>query len=299
MATTYADLIDAVSALLHSQTADLEQQTWLTQPVTATTQTTLTVDDATQVSRGLIEVDDELMWVKSVDTTANTVTIAPPGRGYRESTAATHAVNALVVNNPRYPRAAIRNAIQEVIPALYPDLYGVKTYEGLSSVSVRTTYQLPADTAHILRVQWATVGPSGRWAPVRRWSFDPAADPTAYSTGKSIDILEPMTPGRTIKIVYAAEPLQFTSDTQTLQQINLDEDHRDILILGAASRLLMYQDAARLQTTNVEQTTRDNVVPPNAGAQAGRGLYAIYKQRVQEESQMLHQSYPTLTHLTR
>lgn len=299
-ATTYLDLIHEVQGLLHSQTADEEEQTVLTQAVTDTTSTTLTVDDASQISVGLIEIDDELMWVKSVDTSANTVTLLPgAGRGYRETTATTHAVNALVINSPRYPRQVIRNAIFECIQQSYPDLFAVKMSETDTSVSTTLTYGLPADVGWIIDVRWQSVGPTKRWVPVRRWAYDSNADATAFANGKSIDIYDPMTPGRTIKVVYAAEPTTFANDTDTLVGAGFQESHRDVIVLGAAARLLMYQESARLQNSAVESSDRAQFVQGGAAMNAGRSIYQMYLTRKADETAALQRLYRPAVHLTR
>lgn len=298
MATTYLDLVKAVQATLHSQTADQEEQCALVTAVNSSV-LQLTVDDASQISRGLIEIDDELVWVKTVDTTANVLTVSAFGRGYRETTAASHAQNALVINSPRYPRQAIRNAINETLQALYPDVYAVKKSETNTAVATTVTYGLPADVGWIVSVSWQSVGPSQRWVPVRRWSFDAVADTTAFSGGKSIDIHDIMVPGRTIKVVYAAEPTSPVNDSDTLVSLGFMESHRDLVILGAAAKLLMYADAARLQTGSVESADRSQFVPSGAGMAAGRGLYQLFQMRKAEETAALQRLYPPAVHLTR
>lgn len=63
----------------------------------------MSAETAGEISRGLIEVDDELMLVQKVSQSDGIVTLLPGGRGFR-SVAATHSAGALVTNNPKFPR---------------------------------------------------------------------------------------------------------------------------------------------------------------------------------------------------
>ena len=82
MTTTLGNLADRVDTLLHGYSLNTENTTWLTSATTAGA-TTLSVYDATVVSKGFIQVDDEIMYVAQTNNVDNTVTIAPWGRGQR------------------------------------------------------------------------------------------------------------------------------------------------------------------------------------------------------------------------
>lgn len=297
MATTFKDLQNAVISIIHSGTVDQEMRCALAGDIDAA-QLTFTVDDVSQLSRGLIEVDSELMWVKTTDPASNTVTLSPFGRGYGDTTATTHNVGAMVVNTPRFPRQSVKNAIQDTLNSVYPDLFQVKTYEGDTSVSTQLTYSVPADVGWVIRVEWDTIGPSGMWRPVRRWKLDPSADATAYPTGKTLDIYQGMVPGRTIKVTYAASPGELTNDTDTLVSTGLTEDCRDVLIYGAAARCLQAMEAARLNPGAVEQQHRAELTPPGAATNAARAYFQLYQMRLEDQRDHLQRLYPTVSHLT-
>jgi hypothetical protein len=295
--TTYGDLQDAVLLAIHSGTVDQEQRCALSAAID-TDDLTFTVDDATQVSRGLIEIDSELLWVKNIDQSSNTVTISPFGRGYGESTAASHSEDAMVVNNPRYPRVNVKNAIQETLNALYPELYQVTTTD-LTAVATQVTYGLPADVGWIVKVQASTVGPTGLWAPLKRWKFDPTADTTDYANGKSLDVWDPVTPGQSIKVTYAKPLGALSADADTLTSTGLGEDSRDLLVFGAAARLLQSMEAARLVSTTIEQAERAKLSQPGAATQASRAYWQLFQLRLAEQVAQLQRLHPASTHFTR
>jgi len=157
--TTLKDLLNETLTNLHGYTADLEQVTGLSSAI-GTSDITLPVDDASQITQGLIEIDSELMWVKSVDRNSNQLTIASFGRGFRETSAAAHSQNAMIVNNPRFPRASALLAIQQTLSSVYPGVFQVAADESNTVNPVRISYSVPAACDIIIDVRWQTVGPS-------------------------------------------------------------------------------------------------------------------------------------------
>src|SRR6266480_3713898 len=93
-----ASLVDEVLDTVHGFRTQ-EQRTSLTSTLNASA-LTFTVSDANYVSRGPIEVDDELMHVSMIDGTTNTVTVEPWGRGQGGTTAATHTSGAKITSTP-------------------------------------------------------------------------------------------------------------------------------------------------------------------------------------------------------
>src|SRR4030095_16564585 len=85
------------------------------------------VDTVTNLSRGLLEIDDELILVKKFDKPTGIVTVigglSGTGRGAEGSVAAAHSVDTLITDDPMYPRARIKEAINDTILGTYPDLW--------------------------------------------------------------------------------------------------------------------------------------------------------------------------------
>jgi hypothetical protein len=140
--STLGDLVNSIHSALHSYTGIQEQQTWLTAGIDAD-DTALTVASLDAAQRGIAEIDDELVYVASTDD-ANGVELAPFGRGYRGTTAATHAINSAVTFAPAWPKAEIRKAITQCLDGLFPQLYQIKTTD-ISYLPNPVGYDLPAD----------------------------------------------------------------------------------------------------------------------------------------------------------
>jgi hypothetical protein len=72
----FSDLVDETLIALSGYTQRQDQSTYLTANMTDT-ELTMTVSDAATLSKGLVEVGDELMWIESFDRATNVATIAP------------------------------------------------------------------------------------------------------------------------------------------------------------------------------------------------------------------------------
>lgn len=136
-------MIDEVLLNLQGYTLQQAQSTYITTPVTTTTSpstspTILQLASTDSVGKGIIEIDEELLWVDSFDRVANTATIAPYGRGFLGTTAATHTADSRVLIAPIFPRYVVKKAINDTIRAMGSQLYGV--------FSTSFTYVLPQTT---------------------------------------------------------------------------------------------------------------------------------------------------------
>lgn len=305
MTTTLGNLVDRVDTLLHGYSLNTENTTWLTSAASSTA-LTLSVYDSTVVSRGYIQVDDEIMYVAATSNIDNTVTIAPWGRAQRGTVAVDHDVNAKIVVAPVFPRYEIKKAINDTINAMYPQIFGVSQTQ-FSYVAARTTYQMPASTEYIFQVTWSVIGPSKEWLPVRAWQFDKMANPGTWSDdgtslGKTLSILNPVVPGRTVNVVYGHRPAVFdmNDDSQELVTVTgLPEYVLDVILYGAAWRMVSFLDPSRLGPLSAEADVLDNQRGPRAGENAARFLYNIYNQRTNEVADQMRRLYPVRSHYQR
>ena len=123
MATTLNNMIDEVSMNLSGYTLTQDRSTYLKTAVTTTTSssaspTSLSLGSTDNVGKGIVEIDEELLWIDTYDRVGNTATVAPYGRGYLGTTAATHSADAKVTISPTFPRFTIKRAINDTINAL-------------------------------------------------------------------------------------------------------------------------------------------------------------------------------------
>jgi hypothetical protein len=306
LTTTLTDLINEVQINLAGYTYQQDRATHLTSAVTTTTSsstspTILSLGSTENLGKGVVEIDEELMWVDSFDRVANTATVSPYGRGYLGTTAATHTVDTKVTVSPTFPRYVIKKAINDTINAVGATIWAAKVAT-FTFNPARTTYDFDGlNIQNILTVMWQSVGPSQEWIPVRRWSWDSKADATAFGdTAQTITIGDYITPGRTVKVVYGTDPAPFTSNSQDFAaQSGLPESCKDVITLGASYRLLTYLDPARAGQVSPQADETDSKRPYGASQTATKQLFALYTERVKEESARQQQLYPVRVHYSR
>lgn len=258
---------------------------------------TATTDTVTSLSRGLVEVDDELILVRSFDRASGVVQIMGGlnGRGAEGSVAAAHSAQALVTADPRFPRVRMREAVNDVLTSLYPQLVVFDTTE-ISNISVVYEYGMPADALDVWAVSNQTIGPSQVWMQGSSYRFNPTADTAAFPTGKSIQIFDSITPGRAMLIKYAKAPSPLVNGGDDFEAVTgLPERCVDLVVWGACARLLPAYEAARLQQSAVESTERAALVPPSSATKTAQYYMAMYQQRLEEERSRMFQDHPQTT----
>jgi len=294
---TLNEMVDEVSLHLSGYGMRNEALTHLNSAINTTVKQ-LTVGSAESVGKGLIEIDDELMWVDSFDRTANTVTIAPFGRGYNGSTAAAHAVDTKIVINPVFTRKAIKTAINDTIQAVGSQLFGIGSTSFTSSVAV-STYALPANLDTVVSVSFQAIGPTKEWVPIRGYRVDKAASVSEFGSPNTITINSFVDPSATVQVTYSFDPEVMESNTDDFEATTgLPASAKDVIILGAAYRLLSFVDPGRLNYMSAEANSQGQTVPYGSGTNTAKYVYALFTQRLKEESDKLLVKFPVRVHYT-
>jgi hypothetical protein len=307
MTTTLSNMMDEVTISLAGYTLTQDRATHLASNVTTTTSsiaspTILSLGSTDNLGKGIVEIDEELMWVDSYDRLSNTATISPWGRGYLGTTGATHTAGTKVTISPIFPRYVIKRAINDTISALgSAGLLAVKQTT-FSWNAAQSTYDFDGlAIQNILNINWQEVGPSQDWIPVRRWTFDPKADATTWgANAQTVTIGDFITPGRTVKVLYMTNPIPFTTNGQDFAtQTGLPEACKDVVIYGACYRLLSFLDPARVSMVSPQADETDARRPISATTNAVRQIFALYNQRLNEEVKGQQGQYPVRVHYSR
>ena len=306
--STLEQLTDRVDSMLHGYGLNTESTTWLTGAVTTTTQTTISVNDASAISRGFIQIDDEILYVHSTNLNESTITISPWGRGQRGTRADIHSSSAKVISAPLFPRYEIKKSINDTINAMYPSVFAIKQTQ-FNYIAARTTYDIPDDAQHILSVTHSVIGPSKEWLPVRAWQIDRTANPTAFGDGTafghSLSVYSPIVPGRAVNVAYSARPTLFdltlptTTDQEYSTTTKMPDYSEDVVLYGAAFRMISFIDPARLGPLSAEADILDNQRGPRSAENASRFLYNIYTTRLNEVADNQRRQFPIRSHYQR
>lgn len=294
---TFNEMVDEVMLHLSSYGMRNDAVTHITTNVTNTADSA-TLYSTDSVGRGLIEIDDELIWIDAVDRNTGIVTIPPYGRGYKGTTAASHTSGTMVTLNPTYSRKAIKTAINDTIRAVFPQLYGVSKYTFTYSPAV-TTYSLPSSVESIIAISFEAIGATKEWVPVRGWRQDATSNVSAFNSTNSVTITSFVDPGATVQVAYTMEPEPLESNSDDFADTTgLPESAKDVIVLGAAYRLLSTVDPNRLSFSNAEAESQSSQIQFGSGTNTAKYIYALYQQRLAEEASKLVGKFPVRVHYT-
>ena len=296
--STFSQMVDQTLMHLHGYTTIQDVATSLSSGVSASA-TTLSISDTTAISRGVIEIGDELMWVDTVNTSTGAITIAPYGRGYRGTEAIAHSTGDRVVSSPLFPRKIVSDSINDAIRSVYPELFAV----GETTINYQpsiNTYSLPAGALDIIQISWQTTGPSKEWLPVRRMRVDKHAATSVFDTGVSFSIYDHIVPGRPMRIVYTKEPSALVNPSDEFTTTTgLPRSCEDLIRLGASYRLVPFFDSPHLSGSSAEADFSSQQRGVGSSAQLSRYLLQMYQLRLAEEVRGLQHVYPNRSYYTR
>jgi hypothetical protein len=298
---TLGEMIDEVRANLQGYALRQDRISYVTNSggISATS-SNITIGSASNLAKGVIEIDDELLWIDTFDKASNTLTVAPGfGRGYQGTTPTPHAQYAQITLSPTFPRSSIKKAINDTINSYYPKLWSVSSTTFTFNAS-QTTYALPDDAETILYMSWQTTGSSQEWLPINRWRADLMANAATFNTTRTVSLYENIQPGRTVQVWYTTEPNTLDANSDDYSDVTgLPASSYDVTVLGASYKLLSFLDAGRINLSSAEADLNDTKNPFNSGASASRYIFALYQQRLQEEALKLADKYPIRLHYTK
>lgn len=285
--TTFADLVNEVFLTLEGWGLNNGRAAFITTSTLTSGGLSFTVDSSENIGAGVVEIEDELIYVQSVSGT--TVTIAPDGRGYRGTTAASHAVGKRVTMNPVIPRVKVKRAINETIAGVYPTLRATATTT-LSPVGYKRAYELPAAFEQVLQVNYEASGPTGIWPQVTHYDVDLYADATDFPSGKSLTLIGPFEVGHTVKVTYLKRPTELVNDADVLATVSgLNDSATSLIVAGALWRIavsfpisILRNDSAVTDYVDGQQSkSRD-------AAQVAMLMRQRYEQELREEAARQH-----------
>lgn len=224
------------------------------------------------VSGVIIEIDYEQMMV--VSNVSTTVTVI---RGWNGTTPASHTTGTVVYVEPRFPRQSILDEVSNELRALPQTIYTTGTAV-LTFASNVNRVDLTGATGIVYRVLNADRASfEGNTYP----GFKPTlqiirnADTSVFPSGYAVAIESGLSYGETatVRVVYAKAlaTTTLTSATDLQSTVGLPLTAEDILMFGAASRLMYDKESLRLDFTRQGQSRAAEEVPPDVqGRQAQR-----------------------------
>ena len=246
---------------------------------------TILVDDAQSLSKGILEIDDELIYAKKVISTSGSVQVLgtegnPVGRGWRGTTATSHVAGSVIRNNPIFPRAQVKRAINETIKGMsFPCI----TNETFTFNGSDYSYIMPDSLVDITGISWDVPDSTGVWQIIKGWRLDTNYyDADTASIKQALVLKETPMPGRLVNVQYTKYPTAIT-DNQDLSVSGLPSSCEDVVRLGAMYRLLSTVDPGKVSAVSVSADALDQPVQAGASTTAAKYIFQLYTVRLQEE----------------
>lgn len=241
---------------------------------------------------GVIQIDNELMYVWEVSSGSKTVTVE---RAWNGTTAAAHAAGAVAIVDPKFPRSQILEAINAEIDDLSSPmngLYQIKSLE-LNYNGTHTMVNLPTIDKIIDLVSVTVRYIATDYPVIRRCRLIRDLPNDDFSAGYAIRFDEQVRAGRMI-VVYKAPFTNVTTESQNLQNIaGFPTTAEDILIMGAQIRLVSPREVKRNFTESQGDTRRSEEVPTGSVSSSINNIIRMRRDRITAEAARLARQYPT------
>jgi len=231
---------------------------------------------------GLIEIGQELMLVTNANTSTRTLTVA---RGFKGTTAASHADNATITLNPTFPRKSVFDAVADNIVRLYPSLYNVTT----TSVTSGSTYaEVPASTVEVL-TSYIQDSTGDRYTSA---GVELLRDFPPSSTNTAVQFYNTST-GKTVYLVTKRKFVRPTDETVDLAtDCLIADEYEQIVMVGAVADVVGATDVdATTQEFITERLAAENY-PVGSGERLRNALLRLRSLLIDEARGNLRSLYP-------
>jgi hypothetical protein len=241
---------------------------------------------------GVIQIDNELMYVWETSPGSKTATVE---RGWNGTTAAAHAVGAVAIVDPKFPRAQVLEAINAEIDDLSSPmngLYQIKSLE-LNYNGTWNMINLPTTDKIIDLVSVTVRYIATDYPKITRCRLIRDLPNDDFSAGYAIRFDEQVRAGRMI-VVYKAPFTNVTTEAQNLQNIaGFPTTAEDILMMGAQIRLVSPREVKRNFTESQGDTRRADEVPTGSVSSSINNIIRMRRDRITAEAARLARQYPT------
>ena len=289
--STVGTVIDRTVRQLMSGTVEERNKTTLAINATVTS-VTFQYDLSGIRPGGVIQIDNELMYVWEISAGSKSVTVE---RGWNGTTAAAHAASSVATVDPKFPRAQILEAMNAELDDLASPMNGlfqIKILE-LNYNGTDLMVNLPTTDKIIDLISVSLRYISTDYIKVRRCRLIRDLPNDDFNTGYAIRFDEQVRAGRMV-IVYKSPFTNITTESQNIQNVTgLPTSCEDILILGSQIRLVGPREIKRNFTESQGDTRRPDEVPSGSVGNSITNLLRMRRDRITSEAAKLMRQYPT------
>lgn len=296
--TTFSDLQNEVLLTLEGFTNDQAAVAVMAGGGVSDSATTITVtggafSDGSGLSTGVWEVEEEMVFVPDFNRTTGVGTNVI--RGWRGSTAVAHASGVAVRNNPKFPVAQVKRAINDSLRNLYPRVPAIKTAD-LSLSTRKVRYQLPADVKRVVSVQMQeNENEDYAWTDLRVWKFNPK--PGSSLDGFTSIELPYGGSNDAVRVVYAAEPTPLAAAADDFETVTgLPAFAREAVVWGAVWRLYSFAELGRGFFSAADQTMMNRQPDFGKATDIAKYILGMHQQAISDAESRMQDLFPPVRH---
>ena len=288
--STAGALLDRVSRQLLSGT--VEERNKLATTVDADDTTFVMSYDLAGLRAGVVfEIDAELVYIWEATSGNKTLTVE---RGYMGTTPAAHTEGALVILNPRFPKAQLLDALNQDIDDLSSPLNGL-----FRIISANVDYNgadrqidLTGATSIIDLLDVRLRYLDSDYPVIRKTRLQRDLPTSDFPSGYAIVFDESVMAG-TLRVRYKAPFSRVSALADSLQSVAfVPITMEDILELGVMYRMLSTREVKRNFIESQGDTRRSDEVPPGAMRDSFSNILRLRRDRIIAEAAKLARQYP-------
>ena len=324
MSSTVGDLVDRVYREYLEPVDKVESYSYLTGGITDTTTTTVgyandmfsTEEEDALDAGAILEINQELMFSKALNTVTNEITVERAARG---TTATTHDAGDVIKIAPAFPRKNVYEAVSDQIKNLYPTLFAVETIELTASTGYKLlgTHGTDGDSYNYLVAPLKAISQYTDWQSGSdqtglkyngvaiemidlpnpfTYTDDTSTERTkTYTTGP--DVVHAVqfvgiSAGHTVYVTFKKKFVAPTSEATTLSSIGLETEYEPIIMTGVAAQLIAGKDISKLNASYITEQLETTVNPIGSSNSIGQSLLRYQQLLIQQARSNLRSKYP-------
>jgi hypothetical protein len=245
---------------------------------------TIPEDEALLRQGSILEIDQELVRVVTYSDQAGIVTVT---RGEYGTTPTTHAIPKLMNLNPAYVRSSVFKAVADNIITLYPKLF-TTGQEYTSTVSAGVFPLSDPLAVEVLSV----------WGDGWVGSTDIDAEIVDFhqlTGGRSLILNHPT--GGSMWVRFRRRMNKATDETDTLDELGVDERWVNIIMAGAAADLIVGRDIPAAQSEWVKNVLEAESIRVGSRMSIAGGLRQYRNMLLEDASQEMRAEYKPKIHM--
>ena len=254
----------------------------------------LSVEEEDALDAGaIIEIGQELMYSKELNTVTNEITVV---RGARGTTAASHSLGDLIKIAPPFARINVFNAVKDQIENLYPTLYAVETQTiasaaGYVALEGADDNRIVAPLAAVSQYQTLASG-SETTVQFRGVAMELINVPTSVTASGKVVQFSGISNGVNVHCTFKKKFGEVTNEASTLSDIGLETEYEPIIMSGVAAQMIAGKDVPTYTADYITQQMAVTNYPVNSSSNIRNSLLQYQRILIEQARKDLRARFP-------